>query len=43
MPADIETYSRAVASPTLLLTVGLPCCGKTAAARRFEIEHAAFD
>jgi predicted kinase len=28
-------------TPTLLLTVGLPGCGKTTAARRFEAEHAA--
>ena len=28
-------------TPTLLLTVGLPGCGKTTAARRFEIEHGA--
>jgi predicted kinase len=27
--------------PTLLLTVGLPACGKTTAARRFEAEHSA--
>jgi predicted kinase len=27
--------------PTLLLTVGLPGCGKTTAARQFEAEHAA--
>ena len=27
--------------PTLLLTVGLPCCGKTTAARRFEGEQSA--
>lgn len=27
--------------PTLLLTVGLPGCGKTTAARRFEAEHTA--
>lgn len=25
--------------PTLLLTIGLPGCGKTTAARRFEVEH----
>ncbi|MGI8762300.1 MAG: AAA family ATPase [Jatrophihabitantaceae bacterium] len=25
--------------PTLLLTVGLPGCGKTTAARKFEVEH----
>jgi predicted kinase len=24
---------------TLMLTVGLPGCGKTTAARRFEVEH----
>ena len=30
-----------MAPPTLLLTVGLPGCGKTAAARQFETEHAA--
>ena len=28
-----------IMTPTLLLTVGLPGCGKTAAARRFEVEH----
>lgn len=28
-----------MATPTLLLTVGLPGCGKTTAARRFEVEH----
>lgn len=33
--------SEAVSIPTLLLTVGLPCCGKTTAARQFEAEHAA--
>ncbi|MFL6241319.1 MAG: AAA family ATPase [Actinomycetes bacterium] len=27
--------------PILFLTVGLPGCGKTTAARRFEVEHAA--
>src|SRR5512142_2400575 len=27
--------------PTLFLTVGLPCTGKTTAARRIEIEHQA--
>src|SRR6478735_5992892 len=27
--------------PTLFLTVGLPCTGKTTAARRIEIEHRA--
>src|SRR3712207_9137038 len=27
--------------PTLFLTVGLPCTGKTTAARRIEIEHEA--
>ncbi|TDE98983.1 ATP-binding protein [Occultella glacieicola] len=27
--------------PTLFLTVGLPGCGKTTAARRFEVEHEA--
>ncbi|WP_250031430.1 AAA family ATPase [Paractinoplanes maris] len=27
--------------PTLFLTVGLPCAGKTTAARRMEIEHGA--
>ncbi len=26
-------------SPTLFLTIGLPGCGKTTAARRFEVEH----
>lgn len=26
-------------TPNLLLTVGLPGCGKTTAARRFEVEH----
>ena len=30
-----------MATSTLFLTVGLPCCGKTTAARRFEAEHAA--
>jgi len=25
----------------LFLAVGLPCCGKTTAARQFEVEHAA--
>jgi predicted kinase len=28
-------------TPTLMLTVGLPGCGKTTAARRFEVEHGA--
>jgi predicted kinase len=28
-------------SPTLFLTVGLPCTGKTTAARRIEIDHSA--
>src|SRR3954447_24384386 len=28
-------------TPTLFLTVGLPCTGKTTAARRIEIEHKA--
>jgi predicted kinase len=28
-------------TPTLFLTVGLPGCGKTTAARRFEVEHGA--
>jgi predicted kinase len=30
-----------MSTPTLLLTVGLPGCGKTTAARQFEAEHAA--
>jgi len=30
-----------MATPTLFVTVGLPCCGKTTAARAFETEHAA--
>jgi predicted kinase len=30
-----------MSSPILLLTVGLPGCGKTTAARQFEAEHAA--
>ena len=30
-----------MAKPTLFLTVGLPGCGKTTAARQFEAEHAA--
>jgi len=30
-----------MAKPTLFLTVGLPGCGKTTAARQFESEHAA--
>jgi predicted kinase len=30
-----------MARPTLLLTVGLPCCGKTTAARQFEVDHSA--
>lgn len=30
-----------VGQPTLFLTVGLPCTGKTTAARRIEIEHGA--
>jgi predicted kinase len=30
-----------VRTPTLFLTVGLPCCGKTTAARQFEAEHTA--
>jgi predicted kinase len=30
-----------MSNPTLLLTVGLPGCGKTTAARQFEAEHAA--
>lgn len=28
-------------TPSLFLTVGLPCCGKTTAARTFEAEHLA--
>jgi predicted kinase len=32
---------RVVSMPVLFLTVGLPCCGKTTAARQFEVEHAA--
>src|SRR5690242_9428171 len=28
-----------MSGPTLFLTVGLPCCGKTTAARQFEVEH----
>jgi predicted kinase len=30
-----------MSTPTLFLTVGLPGCGKTTAARQFEAEHAA--
>jgi predicted kinase len=30
-----------MATPTLFLAVGLPCCGKTTAARHFEVRHAA--
>ncbi|MFD1082654.1 ATP-binding protein [Micromonospora andamanensis] len=30
-----------MSQPTLFLTVGLPCTGKTTAARRIEIEHTA--
>jgi predicted kinase len=30
-----------MATPVLFLTVGLPCCGKTTAARQSEVEHAA--
>jgi predicted kinase len=30
-----------MSTPTLLLTVGLPGCGKTTAARQFEAEHGA--
>jgi predicted kinase len=34
-------YQISMSMPTLLLTVGLPGCGKTTAARQFEAEHAA--
>jgi predicted kinase len=34
-------YRISMSTPTLFLTVGLPVCGKTTAARRFEAEHAA--
>jgi predicted kinase len=37
--ALIGLQSSTVMTPTLLLTVGLPGCGKTTAARRFEVEH----
>lgn len=37
--ALIGLKSSTIVRPTLLLTVGLPGCGKTTAARKFEVEY----